>query len=91
MDIRYSCNQKDFKRYTTEEMREDVYKRQVLGQHLQRALGGGVGRDGLAAQLAHHGADVDDLARALFHHVGQHGLRAVEGLSLIHIFRSRPR
>ena len=24
MDIRYSCNQKDFKRYTTEEMRNEM-------------------------------------------------------------------
>ena len=24
MDIRYSCNQKDFKRYTTEEMRSEM-------------------------------------------------------------------
>ena len=55
-----------------------VLRGDVLGQHLQRTLGGGVGRNGLAAQLAHHGADVDDLARALFHHVGQHGLGAVE-------------
>ncbi len=26
MDIRYSCNQKDFKRYTTEEMRDEMVK-----------------------------------------------------------------
>jgi 4-deoxy-L-threo-5-hexosulose-uronate ketol-isomerase len=24
MDIRYSCNQRDFKRYTTEEMRDEM-------------------------------------------------------------------
>ena len=24
MDIRYSCNQKDFKRYTTEKMRDEM-------------------------------------------------------------------
>ena len=24
MDIRYSCNQKDFKRYTPEEMRDEM-------------------------------------------------------------------
>ena len=30
----------------------------VLGQHLQAALGCSVGGDGLTAQLAHHGADV---------------------------------
>ena len=24
MEIRYSCNQKDFKRYTTEEMRDEM-------------------------------------------------------------------
>ena len=31
MDIRYSCNQKDFKRYTTEEMRDEML---ITGQHL---------------------------------------------------------
>ena len=51
----------------------------VLGQHLQTALGSGVGGNRLAAQLAHHGADVDALALALFHHVRQNGLGAVEG------------
>ncbi len=50
----------------------------VLGQHLEGALCGGVGGDGLAAQLAHHGADVDDLSLLLFHHVGQDSLGAVE-------------
>ncbi len=34
----------------------------ALGQHLHRALAGGVGRDAGAAQLALHRADVDDLA-----------------------------
>ena len=24
MDIRYSCNQRDFKRYTTEEVRDEI-------------------------------------------------------------------
>ena len=46
----------------------------VLGQHLEGALCGGVGGDGLAAQLAHHGADVDDLALVLFHHIRQDSL-----------------
>ena len=46
----------------------------VLGQHLQAALGSGVGGDSLAAQLAHHGADVDDLAAALLDHIGDNGL-----------------
>ena len=57
----------------------------VLGEHLQGTLGGGVGGDSLTAQLAHHGADVDDLALALFHHVGQHGLGAVEGTAHMHV------
>ena len=51
----------------------------VLGQHLQAALGCGVGRDGLTAQLAHHGADVDDLAAALLDHVGDDSLGDDEG------------
>ena len=46
----------------------------VAGQHLQCALGGSVGGDSLAAQLAHHGADVDDLAAALSDHVGDDSL-----------------
>ena len=46
----------------------------VLGEHLESALGGGIAGDGLAAELAHHGADVDDLAVALGDHAGQAGL-----------------
>ena len=49
------------------------------------ALGGSIGRHGLAAQLAHHGADVDDLALALGDHVGQNGLGAVEGTAHMHV------
>ena len=48
----------------------------VLGQHLQRALGSSIGRNGLPAQLAHHRADVDDLACTLFDHIRQHCLGA---------------
>ena len=51
----------------------------VLGQHLQAALGSGVGGDSLATQLAHHGADVDDLAAALLDHIGDNGLGDDEG------------
>ena len=51
----------------------------VLGQHLQTALGSGVGGDSLAAQLAHHGADVDDLAAALLDHIGNDSLGDDEG------------
>ena len=40
----------------------------VAGQHLQAALRRRVGGHGLAAQLAHHGADVDDLAVTLLDH-----------------------
>ena len=46
----------------------------VLGQHLQATLGCSVGGDGLTAKLAHHGADVDDLAAALSDHVGDDSL-----------------
>ena len=42
----------------------------VPGQHLQAALGAGVGRNGLPTQLAHHGADIDDLTVALAQHAG---------------------
>ena len=51
----------------------------VLGQHLQTALGSGVGGNRLAAQLAHHGADVDDLAAALLDHIGNDRLGDNEG------------
>ena len=51
----------------------------VLGQHLQAALGSGVGGDSFAAQLAHHGADVDDLAAALLDHIGNDRLGDDEG------------
>ena len=51
----------------------------VLGQHLQTALGSGVGGDSLAAQFAHHGADVDDLAAALLDHIGNDSLGNDEG------------
>ena len=46
----------------------------VAGQHLQAALSRRVGGNGLTAQLAHHGADVDDLAVALFDHARNAGL-----------------
>ena len=52
-----------------------VLRSDVAGQHLQSAFGCGVGRDGLAAQLRHHRADVDDLALALLDHRGDDGLR----------------
>ena len=57
----------------------------VLGQHLQAALGSSVGGDGLTAQLAHHGADVDDLAAALCDHVGDDGLCHDEGSVQVNI------
>ena len=41
MDIRYSCNQKDFKRYTTEEMRDNM----VTVPEVEKLAGGdGSGR-----------------------------------------------
>ena len=46
----------------------------VAGEHLQAALCRCVGGDGLTAQLAHHGADVDDLAVALLDHAGDNML-----------------
>ncbi len=60
-------------------------KKETKLEDLVNTLGGSVGRDGLAAQLAHHGADVDDLALALFHHVRQNGLGAVEGTAYMDI------
>ena len=57
----------------------------VAGQHLQCALGGSVGGDSLAAQLTHHGADIDDLALALGNHIGQNSLGAVEGTANVHV------
>ena len=48
--------------------------RHALGQHLHRALAGGVGRDAGATQLALHRADVDDLAALAPDHVARHRL-----------------
>ena len=53
-------------------VRLDVVPRPVrahpLRQHLQPALGGAVGGDPFARRLAHHRADVDDLAAAALDH-----------------------
>ena len=57
----------------------------VLGQHLQAALGSSVGGNGLAAQLAHHGADVDDLAVTLLDHGGDHSLGYDERSVQVHV------
>ena len=46
----------------------------VAGEHLESALCGGVCGNGLTAELAHHGADVDDLAVALLDHAGDNCL-----------------
>ena len=62
-----------------------VLRADVARQHLQPALGGSVGRDRLAPQLGHHGADVDNLAMPLLHHGGQHGLRADESARQVHV------
>ena len=56
-----------------------VFGADVAREHLQAALGRGVGGNGLAAQLGHHGADVDDFAVALLDHCGDDGLGADEG------------
>ena len=48
--------------------------RHALGEHLHRALGSAVGRDAGAAELALHGADIDDLAMAARDHVTGNGL-----------------
>src|SRR5699024_8083088 len=44
-----------------------------------------VGGDRLAAQFAHHGADVDDLAAALLDHVGDDRLGDDEGGVQVHV------
>ena len=51
-----------------------IFRADIAGQHLQSALGSGIGGNSLTAQLTHHGADVDDLSVSLFDHVGNHGL-----------------
>ena len=53
-----------------------VFRADVPGQHFQAALGRGIGGNRLPAQLAHHGADIDDLAVSLFQHAGNDGLCA---------------
>ena len=46
----------------------------ALGEHLHRALAGGVRRDARPAQLTLDRADIDDAATAARHHVPRHGL-----------------
>ncbi len=50
----------------------------ALGQHLDRTLGRGVGRDGRPADLAHQRADVDDLAGLARDHSPRHQEHAGE-------------
>ena len=57
----------------------------VLSQHLQTVLGSGVGGNGFTTQLAHHGADVDDLAAALLDHIGNDRLGDDEGGVQVHV------
>ena len=52
-----------------------VLRGDVAREHLQTALGGSVGRHGLAAELRHHRADVDDLAVAFLDHRRNDGFR----------------
>ena len=47
----------------------------VTRQHLQATLGSRISRNGLAAQLTHHRADIDDLTFAAFHHLRQYRCR----------------
>jgi len=62
-----------------------IFGADIAGEHLQSALGGGIGRDRLAAELAHHGADVDDFASLALHHFGQHGTAHDVGSHEIHV------
>ena len=52
-----------------------VFGADVAGEHLQTALGCCVGAHGLATQLRHHGADVDNLTLTTLHHLGQYSRR----------------
>ena len=61
------------------DVRRAVFGADVARQHLQPALGRGIGGDRLAPELAHHRADVDYFAAALLYHAWDYSLRADEG------------
>ena len=82
MDIRYSCNQKDFKRYTTEEMRDEMLRSLVGSEMCIRD------RDSFL-QLALDTAGTVAASQLLDLGHGHHVVVALDGvlqsLSLIHI------
>ena len=51
-----------------------VFGGNVAGKHFQATLCRCIGGNGLASELGHHRADVDDLAASLGNHSGNHGL-----------------
>ena len=56
-----------------------ILRTNVAGEHFQSTLCGCIGTNSLAPQLTHHRADVDNLAFAALHHLGQHGRRTNKG------------
>ena len=62
-----------------------VFGADVAREHLQAALGRGIGGNGFAAQLGHHGADVDDFSVTFLDHRGDDGLGADEGGVEVHV------
>ena len=62
-----------------------VFGADVAGQHLQTALSSCVCGNGFAAQFAHHGANVDDLAVALLDHAGDNCLSNDEGSNQVDV------
>ena len=73
MDIRYSCNQKDFKRYTTEEMRDEML---LTGLYLSL----------IPISFVQIQRGKADNGKALQHNGALYNRYAQKQLSLIHIF-----
>lgn len=62
-----------------------IFGTDVLGEHLQSALGGSIGRDSLSSEFGHHGADVDDLSMSFLDHIRDDGLGNDEGCDQVDI------
>ena len=62
-----------------------VLRANVAGEHLEATLGGGVGTHGLATQLTHHGAYIDDFALPARHHLRNHGRRTDVRTHQVHV------
>ena len=63
-----------------------VFRADIAGEHLQAALGCRIGRNRLAAQLAHHRAYINDLTLAALHHLRHYRRRADVRTHQVHVY-----